>query len=141
VQHEHEPQESGLSPAQRELELALRSLALPAPRGVDPIAAAFEAGRRSSQRQVRVWRSALAAVLVAGVGMWFVMSDRGGPGVKPPSIPHGSVAVRSQTAPSDRPPAEQSLIMLQQTIRDKGVDSLPATYVPSVRDLRTTNVM
>src|SRR5438477_10615615 len=59
------PEPEGLTPAQRELESALKSLA-PAMARVDPVAAAFIAGRRSSQFQVHVWRAAAAIILLIG---------------------------------------------------------------------------
>ena len=53
--HDHD-EPRGLNPAQREVEGALRSLA-PASARVDPVAAAFDAGRRSTRGRVRVWRA------------------------------------------------------------------------------------
>jgi hypothetical protein len=51
--------------------------------------------------------------------------DRG-PGAAPPSP---ALAIGSQTsAPSWI--SSQSLIMLQRSVREKGIDGLPAAYVP-----------
>ena len=67
--------EAGLDPPERELELALRSLA-PAVARIDPVSAAFEAGRRSSRRQVRLWQSAVAALLLVSAGSWLIPAAR-----------------------------------------------------------------
>jgi hypothetical protein len=72
MQREHD-EDDGLSPAQRELESALRSLS-PAPRDVDPIAAAYEAGRRSLRWHVHAWQSAAALVLIALGATWLMSS-------------------------------------------------------------------
>jgi hypothetical protein len=58
----------GLNSEQLELERALRSLS-PARAQIDPIAAAFEAGRKVRQRQVRAWASAFVALLVIMTSM------------------------------------------------------------------------
>jgi hypothetical protein len=128
----------GLNPAQREVEGALRSLA-PAPARVDPVAAAFNAGRRSAGRQVHLWRSAAAFLLLLSAGSWLVpLSRKGSSGVTPPE-PAGSLAViptRSQVPPTPAQPLpEESLIMLQQAVRDKGLDGLPAPRLPAVREV------
>jgi hypothetical protein len=129
----------GLNPAQREVEGALRSLA-PASARVDPVAAAFDAGRRSTARQVQLWQSATVVLLLVGAGSWFIPAGRRGAGLPTPEVP-GSVAVipahlpAAQAAPV-QPLPDESLLMLQQLVRDKGVDGLPAPRLPAVRPVR-----
>jgi hypothetical protein len=65
-----------LTPAERELELALKSLRPVASR-IDPVAAALAARRRASHRRVRLWQAAAAAVIVA-VGLWAALGPRAG---------------------------------------------------------------
>lgn len=123
-----------LNPAERELEEALRSLA-PTAAHVDPIGAAFEAGRRSTRRQVRLWRSATAASLVVlavasviptgpvGVTRAPIIAEHAAP-----TSPH---AIRPVSFARE-PVAEHSLVMLQAAIREHGVSGLPATELPIV---------
>lgn len=59
--------EEQLSPAERELETALRSLR-PTPARIDPAAAAFEARRRITPALRRVWQVAAAAALISAIG-------------------------------------------------------------------------
>jgi hypothetical protein len=60
-----------LSPAERELETALRSLR-PTPGRIDPAAAAHEARRRTARMRHHAWRVAAAAALIAVIGgTWF----------------------------------------------------------------------
>ena len=60
-----------LSPEDREMEAALRSLA-PASAEIDPVAAAFEGGRRSARRQLRLWQSAAITLLVVSTAAWLL---------------------------------------------------------------------
>ena len=62
-----------LSPAEREVEEALRSLA-PVAMRVDAVGAALEAGRRSARRQLRLWRAMAAAAILIGVSGWLILS-------------------------------------------------------------------
>jgi len=66
----HEEPENDLTPADRELEGALRGLRLGAA-GIDPLAVAFAAGAASARRSLFMWRSA-AAVLVVALGVSLV---------------------------------------------------------------------
>jgi hypothetical protein len=67
----------GLNSEELELERALRSLS-PARADLDPIAAAFEAGRKVRQRQVRAWAGAFVVLLVVASSMllWMRQSTR-----------------------------------------------------------------
>jgi hypothetical protein len=121
-------QPRGLNSAQREVEGALRSLA-PANASVDPVAAAFDAGRHSTRGQVRMWRSAAAVLLLIGAGSWLVPTGRRGAEVTPPVSPGSSsfvIHTRPQRTVPTQPLADESLLMLEQVVRDKGMDGLPA---------------
>jgi hypothetical protein len=104
----------------RELETALRNLS-PKTVKVDPIAAAFAAGRRSANRRLYRWQSAAAALLLVNVGLWLVPIHRDAAPtivqVQPISIP--------QPALPPTPLSEQSLAVLQQRVLEHGVDALP----------------
>ena len=64
-----------LTPAEREFELALKSLT-PTPARVDPAAAAFEAGRRQARRRRWGWQAAAAAVAgMAAVSAWLTLAS------------------------------------------------------------------
>jgi hypothetical protein len=62
-----------LTPAERELELALKSLR-PAASRIDPVAAALAARRRASHRRVRLWQAAAAAI--GGLAIWMAAEWR-----------------------------------------------------------------
>lgn len=66
-----EPENDDLTPADRELEDALRGLR-PGAAGIDPLAIAFAAGAASTRRSLFMWRSA-AAVLVMALGASLVV--------------------------------------------------------------------
>lgn len=125
--------EDGLSPAERDLESALRSLA-PAAARIDAVSAAFEAGRRSSRRQLWLWQSAAAALLLVSVSTWMTLAV----GYEsPPAVP-GHVAV---VAYPPRPLPEQSVAMLQRAVREGGFLNLPPTPLPDVRSIRARDVL
>jgi hypothetical protein len=63
-----------LTPAERELELALKSLRPVASR-IDPVAAALTAKRRASHRRVRLWQAAAAAA-IGGFAVWMAAGWR-----------------------------------------------------------------
>ena len=123
----------GLNPAQREVEGALRSLA-PAAARVDPVAAAFDAGRRSDP-------PAGATVAVGGRG---AVAARGGELAgpeRPPGCRRDASAVPRRVDPGHpdaaanarspvQPLPDESLLMLEQVVHDKGVGGLPAPAAP-----------
>jgi hypothetical protein len=138
-------EQNDLTPADRELEAALKSLAPSRATRLDPVAAAFAAGSRSAQRQVRFWQSAAAAVVMIGVGSWLVpFGHRANVAPPPPLVatsPPPAIAVATTAPPS--PPASlasQSLVTLQHAVYENGVDGLPQTQLPTVRDLRVTDL-
>jgi hypothetical protein len=81
-----------LTPAQRELETALRSLR-PTPAQINPVAAALAAGRRTAPGRLRFWQVAAAAAAIAvGGGAWLTLGpheqspdvvERQGPVIEP----------------------------------------------------------
>lgn len=126
------PEREDLTPAERELETAFKSLA-PAAARVDTVGAAFEAGRQSVRTQLLAWRFAAAAAMFIGVGSWLV----------PTAAEFGTqipIAATS-TAPVAQPLSVQSLLMLQTAYRDKGLAGLPATDLPPVEAVRSADLL
>jgi hypothetical protein len=131
-------EQDNLSPADRELEAALKSLAPSHASRIDPVAAAFTAGSRAAQRQIRMWQSAVAAVLIVSIGSWLFPLDRDR--TAPATAPERVVMSSSTPAPPPNALARQSVVMLQHAMREKGVDGLPATELPTVRNLRISEL-
>jgi hypothetical protein len=126
---------NGLSPAQRELEEALRTLA-PSPASMDAVAAAFTAGRHSARRQVRAWQTAAVLLVAIGTGAWLLPYRS--TGESQPGNNAGSITV-VHALPGTAPPAPaQSLLMLQRTMWQLGVDGLPATQLPPAEATQPT---
>jgi hypothetical protein len=95
-----------------DLERQLKSLH-PASTHVDPIAAAYAAGRRSARRQTRIWQcTAAAAVIICG----FLA-------VPPQHLSKPSEL--SITMAAMPPLSDQSVFVLQQMALEHGVDNLP----------------
>jgi hypothetical protein len=136
-------EENDLTPADRELEAALKSLAPTRPSGIDPLTAAFAAGGRAARREVRFWQSAAAAaVLMIAIGGWLIPLGRDA-NVSPPTIasaPPSPPLVTTAPAPSWSSPGRHSVVTLQQTVHAKGVDGLPTTELPAVRNLRLADL-
>lgn len=125
-------EQNGLNPDQRELESALRSL-VPAARRIDPIAAAFAAGRGSGRRQLHLWQAGAVLMLLIGAGSWLAPA-RHGAVVQSHDLPEPTVALRPPPPPAE-PLAAESLQALQETVREKGLDGLPAANIPTVHIL------
>src|SRR4051794_8269706 len=111
-------------PDQVAFEQSLRGMS-PAAVRLDPIAAAFAAGQGSMRRRLRLWQStaAAAAILLLGAGSWSIHVQR-----NVPIAPSTVLAVAPLTSPPSATLSEQSLIMLQQSVREKGIEGLPAAY-------------
>jgi len=125
-----------LNDEQRELESALRSLA-PAAAGIDPIAAAFAAGRRSGGGQIRAWRSvAVLTLLIAGMGWAISIGHKAA--LAPRELTENTTALRSPEIPAEAP-APESLLALQEIVREKGLDALPSASIPSVQVVNIGN--
>jgi hypothetical protein len=125
-------EQDGLNPAERELEEALKSLA-PAAARIDPVSAAFEAGRRSVRTQLHVWRMATAAALMIGAGSWLIPIGAG--------IENRTPVVAVAATPMAPALAPQSVFVLQAAMREHGVAGLPATRLPDVGSGRASDVL
>jgi hypothetical protein len=128
-------EQDGLSPGEIELELTLRSLN-PAAARIDPIAAAFAAGRRSGQRPMRIWRAAAVLMLLISAGSWLA-PERRNTAIPPQQFSEPAVAI--QPSPPE-PLAAESLQVLQETVREKGLDGLPAENIPAVHVLNADDI-
>jgi hypothetical protein len=118
------------------LESALKSLT-PRRAAVDPISAAFAAGRRSSQRTLRAWQSAAAAMLLLAGGSW-AMRLTTAPSRTSPAV---VVELPATSMPRAQALGDQTLIMLQRAVDDSGIDGLPASPLPSVRPLHANDML
>jgi hypothetical protein len=126
---------NGLSRDHQELESALKSLA-PASTPIDPVAAAFSAGRRSGSRRARIWQSAAIISLIFSVGTQ-LLPTRQTTVIHPQSRSPETVALRAE---APEPPAPQTLQALQNAVRDKGLDALPATNLPAIQVITPGNI-
>jgi hypothetical protein len=131
---------SQLSPAERELETALRSLR-PTPARIDPEAAACEAGRRTAPARSRFWQvSAAAAVIAAVGGAWLTFGQRG---ELPDRIERQSPKIKTELAAAiDRPGAPPTMSAYRQALSRSPAEleallDLQATS-ESVRNQRTS---
>ena len=115
----------------RELEDALRNLS-PKMAKVDPIAAAFSAGRRSANHRLHVWQSAVAAMLLVNVGLWFAPIHR----PAAPTISQVQPVGIFQPTPPSSPLSEQSIAVMEQRVLEHGVDALPVTHIPAQQPVR-----
>jgi hypothetical protein len=129
-------EQEDLSPAERELEAALRSLA-PAAARIDSVGAAFAAGQRSMRRQIRTWQSAAAAILLVSTGAWLVPFQRG----MMTSRDVGDSAPVAEATNDALPRSEQSLLMLRQAVWKKGIDGLPAMPLPTAAPIRVNEII
>jgi hypothetical protein len=125
----------GLTPGERELELAMRSLSPSATR-IDPIAAAFAAGRRSGQRPMHLWRAAAVLMLLVSAGSWLAPARRNAI-VQPQQFSEPAVAIQPSRS---EPLAAESMQVLEQTVREKGLDGLPAENIPAVHVLHPDDI-
>jgi hypothetical protein len=129
--------ETNLTPAQRELEQELRTLAA-RPGQIDAIAAAFVAGQRSQMRNVRIWRSAAGLLLLIAAGSFLLPAGRTDKIV--PTGPRAPIAVNSTLPPAPQV-SNQSLLILQETISRRGVDALPESRLPTVRSMGSNETL
>jgi hypothetical protein len=125
--------EPNLSGADRELEAALSSLSPDRNTGLDPIDAAFDAGRLDGNRRVRVWQGAsllsgsLAAVVVIVAGL-----RRGAPHDVVHNMP---VAIVANDLTALERPSDESVLRLRQRVLTSGLDSLPPAPSINVQPL------
>jgi hypothetical protein len=128
-------EQNGLTPAEQELELAMKSLSPTAAR-IDPITAAFAAGRRSAQRPMHLWRASAVLMLLLSAGSWFAPARRNAP-VRPREFSEPAVAIQASPA---EPLAAESMQLLEQTVREKGLDGLPAANIPAVHEVNADDI-
>jgi hypothetical protein len=105
------------------LAAALKSLA-PAAAKIDPVAAAFAAGRKTGARRAHVWQAATALSLALCAAAW----------VWPASQPPEKQSVTVAAHVAERPPgpvSEQSILYLQEVVLRRGVDGMPRPDVAS----------
>jgi hypothetical protein len=123
--------QNDLTEEQREIEQELQSLAA-RPGRMDPVAAAFAAGRRSTAKNLNAWRGAACGLLLIAIASWMVPTahNTGGPQKFEPS----TVVIHSQP-PSAPPMSDQSLLILQQTATQRGVDALPQSPLSSFKPI------
>lgn len=111
-----------LDGAERELASALRSL-IPIASSIDPVSAAFEAGRRSQARVTRLWRrTSAAASLVVVVMLTFSSFPSRRTRTDDPQP-----AMRVASSP-DVTLSEQSVLRLRDAVLDRGWGALPVTH-------------
>jgi hypothetical protein len=105
-----------LTPAERELETALRSLR-PTPARIGPAAAVVAAGRSTSPGRLRYWHVAAAAAASIAVvgGAWLALGPRGDMPIDPPTV----MAYRRALAQS---PAELNNLLDRQATTGLAAD-------------------
>ena len=128
-------EQDGLTPELAALSEALKTLK-PAAARVDPVAAAFDAGRRSALRPLRVWQSIAAMFLVAGSATAVLSFHRD---VITPPAAAPVIAEESQQLPPAQPISAQSWLALQATVSRNGIDALPVSDIPSGDLMKVTN--
>ena len=108
-----------LTPAERELESALRSLR-PAPVHINPVAAGLAAGRRTADRRTALapWRhwqvAAAAAAVAAAATAWLTLSPRG---QSPDNVAeHASVIAPNRAVASNAPTEPPTLLVYRQAL-------------------------
>lgn len=124
--------------ADRELERAFRSLP-PIKSHVDPIVAAFRAGRASRSRQVHLWRCAAGIALTIGIGSrWILSHDNRINNIN--SNP-SSLVVDFAPPLLARPMPAESVSVLNRAVLEHGLAGLPAQHVPAMRSLNLKNTL
>jgi hypothetical protein len=131
-----EDEHDGLNAGNAGLESALKSLVPVAAAKVDPLAAAFAAGRRSSRQTIRAWQSAAAVMFLLAGGSWAMRLATVLP--RPSAI---VVELPATATPRAQAAGDQTLIMLQRAVEDHGIDGLPASPLPSVRMIQMKDIL
>jgi hypothetical protein len=106
--------EDELTPAERELEMALRSLRPTAAR-INPVAAALAAGRRTAPDRLRFWpMAAAAAAVVIGGGAWLTLALRA---PMQDRVERHAIVIEPNLAADDQSPLEPpTLIAYRQAL-------------------------
>jgi hypothetical protein len=126
----------GLNAERRELELALRSV-VPRSVRVDPVSAAFAAGKASGGRKVRFWRATTALVLAAGISIRFLPASRS----VVETAHDGSTSVVMPQQPPETSASDASVLILQRAIENHGAEGLPAPRLCPVQPLHAGDVL
>ena len=114
---------------QTDIEARLKALSPVAGR-IDPIAAAFAAGKKSAA--VR-WRAITAMLVVAAVMPWCLPKTK-----SIPTAPTAEVAI----APVHiDPPPPENVWQLREAVLEKGLDGLPQAPVANVRTMRAMDAL
>ena len=152
-------EQDDLSGEQLELERALRSIS-PASAQIDPIAAAFAAGRRSQNRRVRAWASACVVLLAvaSSSNLWMygamsvmrrevlavqsqsqhsLLQNTPCVAVVSAEMPEHSSRALSQRIETLMP--SPTLLILQRAVEKDGVDGMPTTYLPDAGRMNLQN--
>ncbi|MGA2585120.1 MAG: hypothetical protein ABSG31_17745 [Tepidisphaeraceae bacterium] len=114
--------ENGLTAAERELESVLKSL-VPIAGGIDPVNAAYQAGRRSAGRGVRIWQGTAFVAMAACAFVWLPISK------SHEIVPTKLVAFGNGKA-LVVPTFDQNSAGEEQAILDRGLDALPPLRLP-----------
>jgi hypothetical protein len=138
----NEWKDDGLSPAEREVEAALRGLR-PTDAGLDPLVIAYRAGASRRETSLWMWRAA-AAVFAIALGAVVLIGNR----QNDSNVSRGTLAVdqRPHRTPSTllvtMPPARKSpsYERLRDRVLEHGLDalSIPATTRDATDDSPTT---
>jgi hypothetical protein len=116
-----------LNPELAQVAESLKAL-VPSTAEIDPIIAAFDAGRRSVRKPLRFWQSIAAVILLALVGTTFRSSHRAAP-TSPAVVQLTPVPPIESANPTPLP--RQSWLALQNTVAKDGVNALPMSDIPS----------
>jgi hypothetical protein len=112
------------------IESSLRRLA-PTPARLDPITAAFAAGRRVQKRTTRLWQTVCVCLVLITAAIGRTTPRHADLATSPP------LAVIQQVPMM---PSEQSLLMLQRDIGEKGIDGLPEEALPPAQPASSANL-
>jgi hypothetical protein len=126
-----------LSPADRELAESLRVLK-PVVVRIDPVAAAFAAGRRSATRQLQRWRAAVAVLVVVSAAPWLTPAvETGDVSQRLPS----TIASRAPAPTVGTPPPVHSVMALRQAVFRNGIEALPPTQLLTSSAVRAIDLL
>jgi hypothetical protein len=128
-------EQDDLNCEQQDLERALRSM-VPATVRLNPVSAAFVAGRASNGRQLRFWRAATAVMLLCGIAIRILPVGHGNT-----ERPHGPGSIMIVQQPSGSSLPDESVLMLQRAINDRGAEGLPPPRLCPVQPLRAGDVL
>ena len=127
-------QHDELNPAENEVVETLRSLS-PAPVQIDPVSAAYTAGRRAAQKQVFRWRAMAAVLLIACTASWLIPTGKTMMREVHPQSNFASVVPGANSAYAHA----QSLVGLQYAMYRNGIQSMPATNIPPAGSIRISD--